>query len=80
MIKEQFLPTNDIAIKDLQSYGVPSLVIERLPKEYQKLFGIQVEAVKSGLFQGKSLLVCAPTSSGKTFVGELAVIVASKRL
>ena len=33
---------------------------------------IQVEAVKSGLFEGYNLLVVSATSSGKTLVGELA--------
>ncbi|MCP3683048.1 MAG: DEAD/DEAH box helicase [bacterium] len=32
----------------------------------------QVKAINAGLFEGKSLLVCTPTSSGKTLVAELA--------
>lgn len=34
----------------------------------------QEKAVKAGLFEGKNLLVCTPTASGKTFVAELAFI------
>jgi helicase len=39
------------------------------------LLPMQVEAIQSyGLLQGKSLLISAPTSSGKTFCGEMAAI------
>ncbi|MEY2907392.1 MAG: hypothetical protein RLZZ408_1863 [Verrucomicrobiota bacterium] len=33
---------------------------------------IQREAIEKGLLQGESMLVIAPTSSGKTFLGEIA--------
>jgi len=40
-----------------------------------KLLPIQQKAInKYGLFEGKNLLVSAPTSSGKTIIGELAAI------
>ena len=32
----------------------------------------QAKSIKAGLFEGKSLLVCTPTGSGKTLVAELA--------
>jgi len=34
----------------------------------------QVKAVKAGLFDGKNLLVCTPTASGKTLIAELAAV------
>ena len=34
----------------------------------------QEKALNAGLFDGKSLVVCTPTGSGKTFVAELAMI------
>ena len=34
----------------------------------------QTKAIKAGLLEGKSLLVCTPTASGKTLVAELACI------
>jgi helicase len=33
---------------------------------------VQEKAVKSGLLQGHSMLVCSPTASGKTLIAELA--------
>ncbi|MHA1337957.1 MAG: DEAD/DEAH box helicase, partial [Promethearchaeota archaeon] len=39
-----------------------------------KLRRIQKEAIKKGLFFRKSFLVCAPSGSGKTLVGELGAI------
>ncbi|GGG82015.1 DEAD/DEAH box helicase [Paenibacillus radicis (ex Gao et al. 2016)] len=35
---------------------------------------IQEEAVNKGLFSGNNLVIAAPTSSGKTFIGEMAAI------
>lgn len=34
----------------------------------------QQKAVDAGLFAGENLLICTPTASGKTFVGELAFL------
>ena len=58
----------------LQAYGIPSAVVEIWRQTVGKeLLPIQEEAVnKCGLFSGGNLLVSAPTSSGKTFIGELA--------
>ena len=41
---------------------------------FQFLTDIQYNALSNGVADGRSLVVCAPTSSGKTFVGEIAVI------
>jgi helicase len=71
---------DEILIIDLRNFGVPQMVIDNLPKKYEKLLGVQAQAVRSGLFDRRNLLVCAPTSSGKTFIGELAAIVASRKL
>lgn len=35
---------------------------------------IQQKAISCGIADGKSMIVCAPTSSGKTLVGEIAVL------
>ncbi|MHA1935937.1 MAG: DEAD/DEAH box helicase [Candidatus Thorarchaeota archaeon] len=37
-------------------------------------WGIQQTAIESGLLKGNSLMVCSPTGSGKTLVGELALL------
>jgi helicase len=46
-------------------------------KEYYKkildLSPIQKKAVEAGIFDNKSLLVCAPTASGKTLVATIAI-------
>ena len=34
----------------------------------------QVKSIRAGLLEGKSLLVCTPTASGKTLVAEIAMI------
>ncbi|KKK90987.1 hypothetical protein LCGC14_2717500, partial [marine sediment metagenome] len=39
-----------------------------------KLRKIQEEAIKKGLFFRKSFLVCAPSGSGKTLIGELCAV------
>ena len=53
----------------------------KLPKEtyaalekdgIKTLMPCQEKAVKAGLLEGKSLLVCTPTASGKTLIAELA--------
>jgi helicase len=71
-------------IKDLANYGVPSHTLNIWKKDYSPyLLPIQEEAVKKygvldyeeGVRQdNNNLLVIAPTSSGKTFIGEMAAI------
>ena len=36
--------------------------------------GIQSEAISAGLLEGQSIMVCSPTGSGKTLVGEMALL------
>jgi len=47
-------------------------------KEYYTKFPtltpIQEKAIKAGLLQGKSLLACAPTASGKTLVATMGIV------
>ena len=59
---------------DLRAYGIPQAVTEIWRQSVgEQLLPIQEEAITTcGLFAGGNLLVSAPTSSGKTFVGELA--------
>ena len=40
---------------------------------------IQVLSLQAGVAEGRSLIVCAPTSSGKTLVGEIAILAALRR-
>lgn len=59
--------------QDLLGLGFPAPVINEWSARYpQGLNPLQLEAVnRYGVAVGKSLLVVAPTSSGKTFIGEL---------
>lgn len=62
--------------KELSAYGIGDEVIalwtERFP---QGLNALQQAAVNDyGVLDGRSLLTVAPTSAGKTFIGELAAI------
>jgi helicase len=62
--------------QDLSKLGIQKTVIEEWSKKYE--FGInelQLEAINEyRILDGKSLLVVSPTSSGKTFIGELAAV------
>ncbi len=41
---------------------------------YSELYPPQTDSIKAGLFDQKSLLVSAPTASGKTLIATLAII------
>ena len=57
----------------LRHFGFTPEIIRVLQKAYGKeLLPLQERAIHQGqLFNGQSLLVCAPTSSGKTFLAEI---------
>jgi len=69
-------------IRDLKAYGISDGVIDLWEgdskRKFEKLLPVQEEAVTGhGLFEGKNILVFSPTSSGKTFIGEMAAIKAA---
>ena len=51
---------------------IPSELYDILEKEITKLRPAQEKSIKKGLLDGKNLLVCTPTASGKTLIAELA--------
>lgn len=53
---------------------VSSKVVEIIGKTGIKTRGIQNQAMKKGLLEGKSLMVSSPTGSGKTLVGEMGLL------
>jgi len=46
---------------------------------YVSLTEIQERAFTAGVADGQSMIVCAPTSSGKTLVGEVGVVTGLRR-
>jgi len=63
-------------IADLIRFGIPKRFLDLWRDSgLEYLLPIQAEAIqKYGLLDGGSLLICAPTSSGKSLCGEMAVI------
>lgn len=62
------------AITELSVFGFPSQVLDEWGARFRGgLNALQLRAVnESRILAGESLLVVAPTSSGKTFIGEIA--------
>lgn len=56
--------------KELQQY-IGDIALQY---DFDTLRPAQEKAVKAGLFEGKNLLVCTPTASGKTFIGEMGFV------
>lgn len=53
---------------------LPQKALDIIAEEgVDKLRPCQEKAVKKGVFDGKSLLICSPTASGKTLVSEFAI-------
>jgi ATP-dependent DNA helicase len=62
-----------LAVRDLTSFGAPSDLVEVWESHVREFTDIQERAIRTGALGGQTnLLVVAPTSSGKTLVGELA--------
>lgn len=67
-------------ISDLRDFGLNESIISKLTQQgFKSLTEVQEKAVKAGLFDRRNLLVDAPTNTGKTFIGELAVLNISKQ-
>lgn len=62
-------------IKSLETYGFPEDILKVWAGSIPSLNQLQIDAINNfGLLNGEHLVVSAPTSSGKTMVGELAAI------
>src|SRR5664279_3406417 len=60
-------------IEDLEHHGAPPELAGIWRKQISQLTDIQEKAIRAGLLDSsKNLLAVAPTSSGKTFIGEVA--------
>lgn len=65
--------TRDLA--SLRDHGIPRVVLDTWATRIEKLNDLQVDTINQGrLLTGANVLVTAPTSSGKTMIGELAAI------
>jgi helicase len=69
---------NPIASADVQSlvdFGFPSDVVQAWASEIPALNQLQLDAINDyGILRGEHLVASAPTSSGKTMLGELAAV------
>ena len=62
-------------IHSLAPYGFPSELLEALSAFVPSLNSLQIRAINEfNVLDGEHLLVSAPTSSGKTMIGELAAL------
>jgi len=60
---------------NIEKLKLPESAIDFLKSEgFAKLYPPQADSVKSGLLDGKSILVSAPTASGKTLIALLAMM------
>ncbi len=60
---------------NIEKLDLPESAIEFLKSEgLTKLYPPQTDSIKAGLLKGKSILVSAPTASGKTLIATLAMI------
>src|SRR5262245_43189443 len=67
-------------VQMLEAFNVPKEVISIWRETVgQELLPVQARAVREyGLFGGDNLIVFSPTSSGKTFIGEMAAVKAAR--
>ena len=60
---------------NIERLELPDTAIDFLKSQgFEKLYPPQADSVKSGLLDGKSILVSAPTASGKTLIAMLAML------
>ena len=60
-------------IQDAENY-IPKPVYDKIKDKISEFLPPQAAAIKKGLFNGESILVSAPTASGKTLIGEMAIL------
>src|SRR5687768_14290490 len=80
IIKEAAGRDASMRVEMLEAYNVPPDVVTLWREAVgQRLLPVQERAVKEfGLFGSGNLVVFSPTSSGKTFIGEMAAVHAAR--
>lgn len=69
-----------VRIRELEVLGAPAALVEVWAVDVSELTDVQERAVRAGAIGGNAnLLVVAPTSSGKTFIAEMAAVAGSYR-
>ncbi len=67
-------------IEPIERFSLPRLILEGLrAKGIESFTPPQAEAIKRGVLEGKNIVVVAPTASGKTLIGEIALVNAALR-
>jgi helicase len=62
-------------LRELVPLGLPGFGLTELESRgITRLDPLQERAVRAGLFEGRNLVIMAPTSSGKTLIAELAAL------
>jgi helicase len=75
MYPERVRPTVSKDIHSLAAYGFPAELLNSWSRSIPELNALQLDAINEhGVLNGEDLVVSAPTSSGKTMVGELAAV------
>jgi replicative superfamily II helicase len=68
-------PVASAEIASLAGFGFPPAVIEAWAGEIPRLNQLQLDAINEyGILRGEHVVASAPTSSGKTMLGELAAV------
>jgi replicative superfamily II helicase len=68
-------PTVSADVHSLDAFGFPAELVDAWAESVPSLNQLQQDAVNEfGLLDGEHLVVSAPTSSGKTLIGELAAL------
>lgn len=67
-------------IAQAEEFGVSSMLVAKLQARGLEIFTeAQIAALEAGICHGESMLVAAPTSSGKTTIAELAAVEGARK-
>ena len=77
MTEADILSGTEMQVAEAEGPGVGQWLTDRLQAwGIISLTDVQVRALRAGIADGRSMIVSAPTSSGKTLVGEIGILTA----